>query len=356
VAVSNFICHRFLFFIVGWGVFVDRLSTILSESLESLKTLPTMHDLDQCRAKYIGKSGLITALMQELKNLPIDEKKEFGAKVNQIKAQFEQAWFNQKELILAKELENKLNNESIDVTLSGRNAALGSLHPISITLSKMLNIFSGLGFDIADGPEIETDYYNFKALNIPDHHPARAMQDTFYTETSNVLRTHTSPIQIRYAQKHKPPIKVIAPGRVYRVDMDATHSPMFHQLEGLWIDKGINFANLKGVIIHFLRLFFANDDLQVRFRASFFPFTEPSAEVDILSKNGKWLEILGCGMVHPNVLRNMGIDSEEYSGFAFGMGIDRFAMLKYNINDLRLMFENDLDFLRQFQGMSGALL
>jgi phenylalanyl-tRNA synthetase alpha chain len=344
------------FFIILRGCCVGKLDATLKEGLEVLKNISTIYDLEQCKAKYIGKSGLITTFMQELKILPINERKDFGIKINQIKAQFEQALINQKEFILAKELNNKLNNESIDVTLGGRNITSGTLHPISIVLSRMLGIFSGLGFDIADGPEIETDYYNFEALNIPDNHPARAMQDTFYTESSQVLRTHTSPIQIRYAQKHKPPIKVIAPGRVYRVDMDATHSPMFHQLEGLWIDKGISLSNLKGVIIQFLRLFFAKDDLQVRFRASFFPFTEPSAEVDILNDNGSWLEVLGCGMVHPNVLRNMNIDPDEYSGFAFGMGIDRFAMLKYNINDLRLMFENDIDFLKQFQGMNGASL
>ena len=330
---------------------MDSLTSTLTESLETLKATTTIHELEQLKAKYIGKSGAITVFMQQLKNLPADEKKEFGAKVNQVKVKFEDALSSQKELILKKELEYKLASESIDVTLSGRGLKSGALHPISITLNRMLAIFASLGFDIADGPEIETDYYNFKALNIPDNHPARAMQDTFYTQNSQVLRTHTSPIQIRYAEKRTPPIKVLAPGRVYRVDMDATHSPMFHQLEGLWIDKDISLANLKGVIIQFLRTFFADENLQIRFRASFFPFTEPSAEVDILSKDGKWLEVLGCGMVHPNVLKSMNINPDEYSGFAFGMGIDRFAMLKYNINDLRLMFENDIDFLRQFYGI-----
>ncbi|MFN8787954.1 MAG: phenylalanine--tRNA ligase subunit alpha [Neisseriaceae bacterium] len=335
---------------------MDKLTATLNESLNALNNALTLHDLDVIKSKYTGKAGSITLLMQELKNLPVEEKKEFGAKVNYIKNQFEEALLQKKELILQKELQEKLINETVDVTLNGRNNQLGSLHPVSITLNKMLNIFAGLGFDIADGPEIETDYYNFKALNIPDNHPARAMQDTFYTQHDNVLRTHTSPMQIRYTLKSTPPIKVVVPGRVYRVDMDATHSPMFHQLEGLWIDKGISLATLKGVIIQFLRSFFDKDDLKVRFRASFFPFTEPSAEVDILSDSGKWLEVMGCGVVHPKVLLNMNINPDEYSGFAFGMGIDRFTMLKYGIDDLRLMFENDMDFLKQFQGINEVSL
>lgn len=337
-------------------IHVNNLTSVLNEAVSALGQTSSVHELEQLKSKYIGKSGLITAFMQQLKSLPIEEKKEFGAKVNQVKVAFETALNNQKEVILAQEIKNKLSSETIDVTLEGRDVKLGSLHPVSISLSRMLNIFAGLGFDVADGPEIETDYYNFMALNMPDNHPARAMQDTFYTKDSKVLRTHTSPIQVRYAQHKTPPIKVIAPGRVYRVDMDATHSPMFHQLEGLWIDKDISLANLKGVIIKFLKLFFAKDDLQIRFRASFFPFTEPSAEVDILSESGKWLEVLGCGMVHPQVLRNMNIDPDIYSGFAFGIGIDRFTMLKYGINDLRLMFENDLDFLTQFKGIDEVSL
>lgn len=335
---------------------MDKLTATLNEGLIALDNVLTIHELELAKSKYIGKSGGITLLMQELKSLPSEEKKAFGAKLNQIKSKFEEAFVQKKESILKKELNNKLLNETIDVTLNGRNSNSGSLHPISISLNRMLTIFSSLGFAVADGPEIETDYYNFKALNIPDNHPARAMQDTFYTQNNHVLRTHTSPMQVRYALKSTPPIKVVVPGRVYRVDMDATHSPMFHQLEGLWVDKGISFANLKGVVIEFLRKFFTKNDLKVRFRASFFPFTEPSAEVDILSENGKWLEVMGCGMVHPTVLKNMNINPEEYSGFAFGMGIDRFTMLKYGINDLRLMFENDLDFLKQFQGINEVSL
>lgn len=335
---------------------MDKLTQILNEALDTVKNSQSILVLEQVKSTYLGKSGKITQLMQDLKTLPIEEKKSFGAKVNQLKLSFEEAFLYRKNIIIQEELNHKLTTESVDVTLSGKNNQLGSIHPINIALNRMLHIFAGLGFDIADGPEIETDYYNFKALNIPDNHPARAMQDTFYTQSNHVLRTHTSPIQIRYAETKTPPIKVIAPGRVYRVDMDATHSPMFHQIEGLWIDKGITFANLKGLVIEFLRRFFDESDLQIRFRASFFPFTEPSAEVDILSKNGKWLEVLGCGMVHPEVLKNMHIDSNIYSGFAFGMGIDRFTMLKYGINDLRLMFDTDIDFLKQFKGISEVSL
>lgn len=330
---------------------MDQLDTILQQGLDELHHLENLPDLEQTKAKYIGKSGHITVLMQKVKDLPLDERKVFGAKVNQAKLAFETALLGQKEQIRARQLMDKLAQEKVDVTLDGRGYSSGSLHPVSLSMQIMLDIFAGLGFIVADGPEIETDYYNFEALNIPKNHPARAMQDTFYTQNNNVLRTHTSPIQIRYTEQQTPPIKLIAPGRVYRVDMDATHSPMFHQLEGLWIDKGITFANLKGVIIQFLRQFFQDDALEVRFRASFFPFTEPSAEVDIKSASGKWLEVLGCGMVHPKVLEAMKIDSSIYSGFAFGIGVDRFTMLRYGIDDLRLMFENDLDFLQQFVGI-----
>ncbi len=329
---------------------MNDLEKILHESINELKQINKMYDLDQLKSKYIGKSGLITAFMQQLRELPIEERKELGAKINRVKNKFEELLQQQKEYILNQELTKKLAHESIDVTLKGRGNSSGSLHPVSLSFNRMFDIFKQLGFDIADGPEIETDYYNFQALNIPENHPARAMQDTFYTEGCHVLRTHTSPVQIRYAQAHKPPIKIIAPGRVYRVDMDATHVPMFHQLEGLWIDENISFANLKAVITQFLRQFFVDDNLKTRFRASFFPFTEPSAEVDVLSSNGKWLEVGGCGMVHPNVLVNMNIDPEKYSGFAFGIGVDRFTMLHYGIEDLRLMFDNDLDFLQQFRG------
>lgn len=331
---------------------MEQLTQVLATALVEMKELSSVHDLEQFKSRYVGKQGAITAFMQQLKNLAPEERKEFGAQVNQIKSQFETGLNQQRELILERELNNKLANETIDVSLSGRGTSSGSLHPVTLALKRLVSIFAQLGFSVADGPEIETDYYNFKALNIPDNHPARAMQDTFYTESGNVLRTHTSPIQVRYAETRTPPIKIIAPGRVYRVDMDATHSPMFHQMELLWIEKNISFANLKAIVIEFMRKFFEDDGLQVRFRASFFPFTEPSAEVDIFfTKTGKWLEVGGCGMVHPKVLNYMNISAEEYTGFAFGFGIDRLAMLRYGITDLRLMFENDLDFLTQFKGL-----
>jgi phenylalanyl-tRNA synthetase alpha chain len=244
-------------------------------------------------------------------------------------------------------LAQKLAAESLDVTLPGRGASTGGLHPITLTLQRIEQLFHSLGFAVTSGPEIEHDFYNFTALNIPDNHPARAMHDTFYLDSEHVLRTHTSPVQIRYMEANQPPLKIISPGRVYRVDSDATHSPMFHQVEGLWVDENVSFANLKGVVQDFLQRFFEQDDLQVRFRPSFFPFTEPSAEMDMSWKGG-WLEIGGCGMVHPNVLKNVNIDSEKYLGFAFGLGVERLAMLRYGVNDLRLFFESDLRFLKQF--------
>lgn len=330
---------------------MEQLTVVLKHGLAELSNVSNIRDLEQVKAKYIGKSGQITAFMQQIKSIAPELRKDFGAQVNLVKNEFEAALDKQKKQIIQSEMERSLLNETIDVTLSGRGQKLGAFHPITLSLERMIQIFNTLGFSVQDGPEIETDYYNFQALNFPANHPARAMQDTFFTEKFSVLRTHTSPIQIRFAEVNNPPIKIIAPGRVYRVDMDRTHSPMFHQLEGLWIDKDISFANLKGVLIQFLRIFFAKEDLQIRFRASFFPFTEPSAEIDIMDDNGRWLEVAGCGMVHPNVLRSMKIDSEIYTGFAFGLGIDRFTMLRYNINDLRLLFDNELDFLEQFRGM-----
>lgn len=328
----------------------QQLALVLEQGLAELYSTTAMHDLEQVKAKYIGKSGQISAFMQQIKSIAPELRKDFGAQVNALKNEFEAALDKHKKHITQAEMERSLLNETIDVTLSGRGQNLGTFHPVTLSLERMVQIFNTLGFSVQDGPEIETDYYNFEALNFPANHPARAMQDTFFTENLSVLRTHTSPIQIRFAESNQPPIKIIAPGRVYRVDMDRTHSPMFHQLEGLWIDKDISFANLKGVLIQFLRTFFAKEDLQVRFRASFFPFTEPSAEIDIMDDNGRWLEVAGCGMVHPNVLKSMKIDSEAYTGFAFGLGIDRFTMLRYNINDLRLIFDNELDFLKQFRG------
>jgi phenylalanyl-tRNA synthetase alpha chain len=280
--------------------------------------------------------------------LPPEEKKAAGALINEVKQAFELAHNQRRDAFLAEKLAAQLAAEALDVTLPGRGLSTGGLHPVTLTQERVVNLFRSLGFEVADGPEIETDFHNFQALNIPENHPARAMQDTFYTESDHVLRTHTSPIQVRYMLDHKPPIKIIAPGRVYRVDSDATHSPMFHQMEGLWIEEGVSFADLKATITDFLRHFFEREDLQVRFRPSFFPFTEPSAEIDVLGEKG-WLEVGGCGMVHPNVLTNVGIDPEAYTGFAFGIGIDRFAMLRYGVHDLRQFFENDLRFLAQFK-------
>lgn len=330
---------------------MEQLQNILTVALAEMAEISSLPELEQFKARYVGKQGAITGYMQKLKDIAPELRKEFGAQVNAIKQEFESALQHRRSAIEEQELRAKLASELCDVTLPGRGNRQGSLHPVSLALNRLIEIFATLGFVVADGPEIECDYYNFKALNIPENHPARAMQDTFYTESGNVLRTHTSPIQVRYAEINKPPIRIIAPGRVYRVDMDATHSPMFHQMELLWVDKGISFANLKAVITEFMREFFEDDSIQVRFRASFFPFTEPSAEVDIFfAKTGKWLEVGGSGMVHPNVLKYMQIDSKEYSGFAFGFGIDRLAMLKYGITDLRLMFDNDVGFLRQFKG------
>ena len=290
--------------------------------------------------------------MRGLASLAPEARREAGARVNSAKDRIEAALSARREALAAAELDARLAEEALDVTLPGRGRGRGSIHPVIRTWQRVEAIFGSIGFDVADGPEIETDWYNFTALNQPENHPARSMHDTFYVEGGLLLRTHTSPIQVRYARTHKPPIKVIAPGRSYRVDSDATHSPMFHQVEGLWIDEDISFADLKGVYIDFLRRFFETDELQVRFRPSFFPFTEPSAEIDMMftsgPSKGKWLEISGSGQVHPNVMRNFGLDPERYMGFAFGSGLERLTMLRYGIDDLRLFFDGDLRFLRQF--------
>jgi phenylalanyl-tRNA synthetase alpha chain len=324
--------------------------------------------LEQVKARYLGKSGQITELMKGLGKLPPEEKKTAGAVINRAKGEIEAALNARREAIKLAALEARLAEEALDVTLPGRGEARGGLHPVTRTLERIEGLFRSIGFEVADGPEIEDDFHNFTALNTPDDHPARSMHDTFYLQDESgkvaegiLLRTHTSPIQVRYMQQHvekykhletMPEIRVIAPGRVYRVDSDATHSPMFHQVEGLWIGENVSFADLKGVVADFLRRFFESDDLQVRFRPSFFPFTEPSAEIDVAfmsgALKGRWLEIAGCGMVHPNVLRHVGIDPEKYIGFAFGMGPDRLTMLRYGVNDLRLFFDGDLRFLRQF--------
>ena len=327
---------------------MESIEVLVTEGITRVDAVTDLNELDIVKASYLGKNGAITEVMKGLSTLSGDERKTAGAIINQNKDRLVAALNAKKEALNQQKLAAQLASEALDVTLPGRGNGKGGQHPVTLTRNRLVDIFRSIGFDVADGPEIEQDFYNFKALNFPDNHPAREMQDTFFVENGDVLRTHTSPIQVRYMQNHKPPIKIVAPGRTYRVDSDATHSPMFHQMEGLWVEEGVSFADLKATLTNFVRCFFEKEDLQVRFRPSFFPFTEPSAEVDILGEKG-WLEVLGCGMVHPNVLRNVGIDPERYTGFAFGMGIDRFAMLRYGINDLRLFFENDLSFLKQFQ-------
>ncbi len=307
------------------------------------------HALDKAKSKFLGKSGVITDQLRKIRELPAEEKATAGQAINHAKNQIEEILKHRKDEIIEHKLQREMADSSIDITLPGRgNRTDGSYHPISKTLDRIAFLFNSMGFSVIDGPEIESDYYNFTALNQPQNHPARSMHDTFYlADYEYLLRTHTSPMQIRHMEEFKPPLRVISPGRVYRVDSDATHSPMFHQLEGLWVDDNISFSNLKGLTREFLRAFFENDAIDVRFRPSYFPFTEPSAEIDMFFENS-WLEVGGCGMVHPKVLKNVGIDSDKYQAFAFGMGLDRLAMIRYKIEDLRLFFENDIRFLSQF--------
>lgn len=333
---------------------MSDLNTILQEATIALAGVATLPELDQVKALFLGKSGSLTQQLKALGKLSLDEKKTTGAAINIVKAQVETLIDDAKTRILNVELATKLAAEAIDVTLPGSTSGMGGLHPVTRSLERIEALFSTMGFSVADGPEIETDYYCFTALNTPPNHPARSMQDTFYILNSeNLLRSHTSPVQIRYMEANKPPFRIICPGRVYRCDHDATHSPMFHQVEGLWVDEGISLADLKGTLTQFFRAFFERDDMQIRFRPSFFPFVEPGVEIDIEWENKggkiKWLEIGGGGVVHPQVLRNGGIDPVKYSGFAFGMGLDRLTMLKYGVNDLRLFFENDMKFLAQFR-------
>jgi phenylalanyl-tRNA synthetase alpha chain len=334
------------------------LKALLDEAQREVGAAIDLRALDSARVKFLGKKGSLTAALKGLGALPAPERPAAGAAINEAKTKV-QALIDAREAALqADQLRHSLERERIDVTLPGRRQSGGGLHPVTQALERMETIFARAGYAVVDGPEIEDDYHNFEALNIPAHHPARAMHDTFYLAGGNVLRTHTSPVQVRVMESQPPPIRVVCPGRVYRRDYDATHSPMFHQLEGLVIDEGVTFADLKGTVTEFLQKFFEKD-LDVRFRPSFFPFTEPSAEVDVqcvhcLGAGCKscgqegWLEVMGCGMVHPNVLEMSGIDSERYTGFAFGFGVDRLAMLLYAVDDLRLFFENDLRFLRQF--------
>jgi phenylalanyl-tRNA synthetase alpha chain len=335
---------------------MQELQQILNDALKTFAAADDSAALENAKARYLGKEGSLTALLKGLGKLSAEERPKAGARINEVKQQMEAALQARRDALQQQALDARLAAEALDVTLPGRGMGTGGLHPVTRALERIESLFHSIGYAVAEGPEIESDFYNFTALNIPDDHPARAMHDTFYVDSQHVLRTHTSPIQIRYMQAHMqkyghletmPDIRIIAPGRVYRVDSDATHSPMFHQVEGLWVGSRVSFADLKGVVADFLRNYFETDELKVRFRPSFFPFTEPSAEVD-MSWGERWLEIGGCGMVHPNVLRHAGIDSEKYTGFAFGVGVERLAMLRYGVNDLRLFFENDLQFLKQF--------
>ena len=326
---------------------MQELQQILDQAVRQFALISDDAELEQAKARYLGKEGSLTVLLKGLGKLSAEERPAAGARINQVKQAIESSLQLRRDALQQNKLAQKLAAESLDVTLPGRGLSMGGLHPVTRTLERIEQLFHSLGFATETGPEIERDFYNFTALNIPENHPARAMHDTFYIDPQHVLRTHTSPVQVRYMEVHQPPLKIISPGRVYRVDSDATHSPMFHQVEGLWVDEDISFANLKGVVQDFLQRFFDQDNLQVRFRPSFFPFTEPSAEMD-MSWNGGWLEIGGCGMVHPNVLKHVNIDSEKYLGFAFGLGVERLAMLRYGVDDLRLFYESDLRFLRQF--------
>ena len=328
------------------------------ELLLEIENSKNLNELYQVKVKYLGKKGIISVLNKNLKDIDEKNRVEFGKKIHEVRVRFEECYSKKENELKEKEKKQKLNSEKIDISLPGFTLKYGSLHPLTMVYNEIVDIFTSMGFEVATGPEIESDFYNFEALNIPKAHPARDMQDTFYISEEVLLRTHTSPVQIRTMLAQKPPVKIIAPGKVYRCDQDVTHTPMFHQVEGLLVDEKVTFGDLKGTLTLFIKRLFG-DDVPVRFRPSFFPFTEPSAEVDMgcvicgskgcrVCKNTGWLEILGCGMVHPNVFKAVNYDSERYRGYAFGMGIERITMLKYSINDLRLFFENNLKFLKQF--------
>jgi phenylalanyl-tRNA synthetase alpha chain len=334
---------------------LQGLIAAAESAIEQAESLPA---LDEIRVSYLGKSGQLTAQLKKLGTLPPEQRPEAGQKINKAKQRLQQTFESRKNELVKAALVKRLAEEKIDVTLPGRGMHPGGLHPLTRTLDRIERLFYSAGFESMQGPEIEDDYHNFEALNIPEHHPARAMHDTFYFDAHLLLRTHTSPVQIRTMAQGEPPMKIIAPGRVYRCDSDLTHTPMFHQVEGFLVDENVSFADLKGVLYDFLSRFFERE-LKLRFRPSYFPFTEPSAEVDIecVMCNGEgcrvcshtgWLEVLGCGMIHPEVFRHVGIDSERYTGYAFGMGVERLTMLRYGVNDIRLFFENDLRFLKQF--------
>ena len=338
---------------------MQDLEQLTREAESAIESADSLSDLDQLRVQYLGKKGKLTELLKGLGKLPAEERPQAGQEINKSKQALNKR-IDERRLQLEKEqVAARLAAETVDVTLPGRRQSQGGLHPVTRTVQRISALWNQLGFTVAEGPEVEDDYHNFEALNIPAHHPARAMHDTFYFDAHKLLRTHTSPVQIRVMEKEAPPLRVIAPGRVYRCDSDLTHSPMFHQVEGLVVDEQVTFADLKGALDQFLQAFFEQEDLKTRFRPSYFPFTEPSAEVDIqcvmcggegcrVCSHTGWLEVMGCGMVHPEVFRHVGIDTEKYAGYAFGLGVERLAMLRYGVNDLRLFFENDLRFLRQF--------
>ena len=336
-----------------------ELEALTAKAQAEIDAAEDLQALDAIRVNYLGKKGELTALLKTLGSLPGDQRKAAGQQINQAKQQVQQRLEAKKTELEQAKLQAQLASEKVDVTLPGRGQRAGGLHPVTRTMQRIEALFSQMGFTVEQGPEIEDDFHNFEALNIPAHHPARAMHDTFYFDANTLLRTHTSPVQVRHMEAHKPPLRIIAPGRVYRCDSDLTHTPMFHQVEGLLVDENVSFADLMGTLDDFLKLFFENDDLQTRFRPSYFPFTEPSSEVDIqcvmcegegcrVCGHTGWLEVLGCGMVHPKVFESAGIDNEAFTGYAFGMGVERLAMLRYGVNDLRLFFENDLRFLQQF--------
>ena len=325
---------------------MEKINKLQAQALSEINSASDLKQLDQIRVDYLGKKGRLTEQLKLLGELPIEERPNAGQIINDIKIEIQQALESRKKALACKKLEETIKKGHIDVTLPGRGIERAGLHPITLISQRIESLFQQIGFEIVDGPEVEDEYHNFEALNIPEHHPARAMHDTFYFGDGRLLRTHTSSVQIRVMKNDSPPFRFIAPGRVYRCDSDMTHTPMFHQVEGLVVDKLVTFSELKGLLINFLEIFFEKE-LKVRFRPSYFPFTEPSAEVDIEGKDG-WFEVLGCGMVHPNVLKNVGIDPEKYTGLAFGMGVERLAMLYYGVDDLRLFFDNDLQFLEQF--------
>lgn len=338
---------------------MQSLEDIKAEAAAAIDAAADIASLEELRVSYLGKKGALTGLLKGLGQLSAEERPKAGAEINAVKQVLNEQLNSRRDALQSEALSAQLATEAIDVTLPGRRAAAGALHPITRTIQRMETFFASMGFDVVEGPEIEDDYHNFEALNIPAHHPARAMHDTFYVDDTHVLRTHTSGVQVRTMETQSPPIRVICPGRVYRCDSDLTHSPMFHQVEGLLIDETSNFGHLKGLLEDFLQAFFERDDLSVRLRPSYFPFTEPSAEVDIqcvkcsgegcrVCSHTGWIEVLGCGMVNPKVLEMSGIDPDKYRGFAFGMGVERLSMLRYGIGDLRLNFDNDLRFLAQF--------